>query len=634
MPVMRRRRLFHDVVHGPRLYDTDQYRQRMQLNAKDSLYMLRRMTKSKVFEAHQGCVNTVSWSEDGQLLLSGSDDLHLAITNPFTSEQLCRVNTPHRANIFSARFLPQSQCREIVSCSGDGMVVYTNLQDASGGGGGVGSSGIFRCLTRGTAYSVMTIPSEPRTFLSCGEDGAVRLYDLRRGTHCAQAHCTDHTLIRNPSAVTAMALGPIRHHYIATGSCGNSVRIYDRRSLRLAEAREPGERCPHTVPLKTFTNPNSPPRSYRITSLKYDAYEEQLLVNYSSDDVYLFEVAHSSGVGKVTALRAANAAAKLATEPAASPVRRLRLRSDWSDTGPEARPASELAAGMEVGQARPRLHDNIMHRMTGVLARMLADPQIRQGLTLARERRQEQPTPEFAPPVSLAPPVEQAASDADDDDSDDDNAGNRSDAVPPTRAEAGVLDWCAETVSTEVQQPVASSEAVAATSSSSGSGSDTSSAAGVGTGAPAAASSSGSRYDYIVQQYTGHRNSRTMIKEATFWGSNYVMAGSDCGCIFTWNRHTSELVMLMEGDRHVVNCVQPHPTLPILATSGIDYDIKLWEPLLEQETFDHVQARKIMQRNADMREETRNIITVPASFMVRMLACLHSLRHQNNPAGE
>lgn len=69
-----------------------------------------------------------------------------------------------------------------------------------------------------------------------------------------------------------------------------------------------------------------------------------------------------------------------------------------------------------------------------------------------------------------------------------------------------------------------------------------------------------------------------MIKEATFWGNDYVMSGSDCGHVFTWERKTGNLVMLMEADQHVVNCLQPHPTLPFLATSGIDYDIKIWAP--------------------------------------------------------
>ena len=52
------------------------------------------------------------------------------------------------------------------------------------------------------------------------------------------------------------------------------------------------------------------------------------------------------------------------------------------------------------------------------------------------------------------------------------------------------------------------------------------------------------------------------IKEANFWGEHYVMSGSDCGHIFIWDRYTGKLAMLLEGDRHVVNCVQPHPYYP------------------------------------------------------------------------
>lgn len=52
------------------------------------------------------------------------------------------------------------------------------------------------------------------------------------------------------------------------------------------------------------------------------------------------------------------------------------------------------------------------------------------------------------------------------------------------------------------------------------------------------------------------------IKEANFWGTNFVMSGSDCGHIFIWDRHTAEHLMLLEADNHVVNCLQPHPFDP------------------------------------------------------------------------
>lgn len=39
-----------------------------------------------------------------------------------------------------------------------------------------------------------------------------------------------------------------------------------------------------------------------------------------------------------------------------------------------------------------------------------------------------------------------------------------------------------------------------------------------------------------------------------------------------------------------------------------------------------------MIRNAIMLEETKDTITVPAAFMIRMLACIHSLRNRRAPA--
>ncbi|KAG8562814.1 hypothetical protein GDO81_015825, partial [Engystomops pustulosus] len=93
--------------------------------------------------------------------------------------------------------------------------------------------------------------------------------------------------------------------------------------------------------------------------------------------------------------------------------------------------------------------------------------------------------------------------------------------------------------------------------------------------------------------YKGHRNSRTMIKESSFWGKNFVISGSDCGHIFIWDRHTTEILMLLEADNHVVNCLQPHPYDPILASSGIDYNIKIWSPLEQDKSFNWTLAEEL-----------------------------------------
>ncbi|KAH6824350.1 Transducin/WD40 repeat-like superfamily protein, partial [Perilla frutescens var. hirtella] len=81
------------------------------------------------------------------------------------------------------------------------------------------------------------------------------------------------------------------------------------------------------------------------------------------------------------------------------------------------------------------------------------------------------------------------------------------------------------------------------------------------------------------QSYKGHRNCET-VKGVNFFGPKceYVVSGSDCGRIFIWNKKGGVLVRVMEADKHVVNCVEPHPHSTVLASSGIENDIKIWIP--------------------------------------------------------
>lgn len=40
------------------------------------------------------------------------------------------------------------------------------------------------------------------------------------------------------------------------------------------------------------------------------------------------------------------------------------------------------------------------------------------------------------------------------------------------------------------------------------------------------------------------------------------------------------LITALRGDRYVVNCVDSHPSLPLMACCGIDATVKLWSPCL------------------------------------------------------
>lgn len=58
----------------------------------------------------------------------------------------------------------------------------------------------------------------------------------------------------------------------------------------------------------------------------------------------------------------------------------------------------------------------------------------------------------------------------------------------------------------------------------------------------------------------------------------YIVSGSDDGSFFIWEKETTNLVRILQGDESIVNCLQPHPSYCFLATSGIDPVVRLWNP--------------------------------------------------------
>jgi WD repeat-containing protein 42A len=80
-----------------------------------------------------------------------------------------------------------------------------------------------------------------------------------------------------------------------------------------------------------------------------------------------------------------------------------------------------------------------------------------------------------------------------------------------------------------------------------------------------------------LAEYYGRANEETFAKECAFLhGGEHVTSGGDCGSVFVWDKRTGALLHTERADGCIVNCVAPHPSLPLLATSGIDSDVKLF----------------------------------------------------------
>ncbi|XP_074387939.1 DDB1- and CUL4-associated factor 6 isoform X6 [Zonotrichia albicollis] len=630
----------------------------------------------------------------------------------------------------------------------------------------------------------MTVPNDPYTFLSCGEDGTVRWFDTRIKTSCTKEDCKDDILINCRRAATSVAICPPIPYYLAVGCSDSSVRIYDRRMLGTRATGNYAGRG--TVGMVArFVPPHLNNKSCRVTSLCYSEDGQEILVSYSSDYIYLFDP--KDDTARELKVPSAEERREELRQP---PVKRLRLRGDWSDTGPRARPESERERD---GEQSPNV--SLMQRMSDMLSRWFEEAsevaQSNRGRGRSRSRDSpssvvnkqlgsmslDEPQESDKPRTGTGEPVlslhystegtttstikldftdewssinsssrgsgshcktegqedsvktkalDESGPDGeetrDSDESlkedasaeelkDTDEAAETAEATASDKAapeHSGIQAEKPDAVSGNAEEEGSSEQGAhqALCSQSSdpsapsapspvGSEEPQAQAEPSGPAAPDDASTRssalqetddsdddpvlipGARYrggpghrynirgtaigDRIMRRsavariqelfrrrkerkemeeletlnirrplikmvYKGHRNSRTMIKEANFWGSNFVMSGSDCGHIFIWDRHTAEHLMLLEADNHVVNCLQPHPFDPILASSGIDYDIKIWSPLEESKIFNRKLADEVITRNELMLEETRNTITVPASFMLRMLASLNHIR--------
>ncbi|KAK4440786.1 DDB1- and CUL4-associated factor 8 [Sesamum alatum] len=119
-----------------------------------------------------------------------------------------------------------------------------------------------------------------------------------------------------------------------------------------------------------------------------------------------------------------------------------------------------------------------------------------------------------------------------------------------------------------------------------------------------------------AQVYSGHRNSQT-VKGVNFFGPNddYILSGSDCGHIFIWKKKGGELVRLMVGDRHIVNQLEPHPTIPLLASCGIEKTIKLWSPSSNAVSPLPDNVQEIMEANRQGREDHSRVTLTPDVIM-------------------
>lgn len=126
----------------------------------------------------------------------------------------------------------------------------------------------------------------------------------------------------------------------------------------------------------------------------------------------------------------------------------------------------------------------------------------------------------------------------------------------------------------------------------------------------------------IIGRYTGHRNTRTILKEAAFWDDKYVLSGSDCGRVFVWDKSTCEVLAALQVDSHTTMSVKPHPFDPVLACSGLDKNVQILEPNFESEGMTREEVTSHVTQNYRVLEEEGMIVPIPNSVVMRALSAV------------
>ncbi|XP_051158774.1 WD and tetratricopeptide repeats protein 1 [Leptopilina boulardi] len=552
-------------------------------------------------KGHDGCVNCLEWNETGQILASASDDMHIILWDPFRYEKKLALNTGHNGNIFSVKFMPKSNDSVLVSGAGDSKIRVHDITLADT---------ILACNCHtGRVKRIATAPNIPYLFWSAAEDGIIMQFDMR-APHTCKSHDEKNVLVNLVNHMDChieakcIAVNHRRPELIAVGANDPFIRMYDRRMIKLAvrpiidlpqspfDWINPQRRRDQygdegvdltTVPLGCVqyfiaghlkSRQREHVRSLSTTYLTFSNDGNELLVNMGGEQIYLFDI----------------------NERKKARTFMTQLRQNYCSESNDRDVDNVDNSGDE--------QDSILINVSNLPAEI--EELKKQGNENFKTEKYTLAINLYNMAISLCPKASElynnrAAAYMKRNWGGDKYAALR-DCQMTLRldsenvkahfrlarclndlhksSDASLViekflkkfpEYCHHQSLKALKKDI--KEALNSTRESFPSPPEVS---------PSEKQWRRDAKDY-KQRFCGHCNTTTDIKEANFFGNNgqYIVAGSDDGSFFVWDRITTNIVRILRGDERIVNCLQPHPSVCLLATSGIESDIRLWSPLPE-----------------------------------------------------
>ncbi|EJW86723.1 hypothetical protein WUBG_02367 [Wuchereria bancrofti] len=513
-----------------------------QRNTLGTRNFLDRLGHSKTLKGHEGCVNCLQWNASGSLLASGSDDMQIRLWNVEGKALHC-IKSGHMNNIFSVQFLPSGSDDLLISAAGDSNVRMHSISR---------SDVPYVWWSGGRVKRLAITRADPYLFWSAAEDGCIKQYDVRTAKATSliefdQKECKSLAINENRPEMIAVALNEA------------PVPLYDRRNV----SKPLFTVIPGHIPISDSSSRHAF-RTLSVTHVGFNSLGNELIVNIGGEQIYIFNVfdrAHEPD-----ALQSLNSFIddpvrnllntgsfpgfdKTTTEVFRGERELAKIHFNNKEYTDAINTYSRTILDCEklCGRDPPRGHPHSMdlclllaNRGASYLRRLWDGDAYAALLDLIRALKIEPRNSKVHYRITKALielkqyDMARKISKLFKERFPDDHSCDRLDAVLRTDP-TGQKTWTSNGCS-----------------------------------------------DY-VQRLCGHCNTNTDIKEAVWFGGRdeYIAAGSDCGSLLIWERKSGALIKGFEADMNILNCVQPHPSILLLATSGIEHVIRFWEPLHE-----------------------------------------------------
>lgn len=556
-------------------------------------------------EGHQGCVNCLQWNESGSILASASDDYQVILWDPFLQKVKTSIKTLHRGNIFSVKFIP--------SCNDD--IVATGAGDWSSHTYNVTTGKQLRsCVcSQGRIKRLAVANDAPSVYWCASEDGCISQHDMRMSHECPtdkskNTLATVFSISGKRIEAKCLDINQLKTEQLAVGANDQYVRLYDRRMIQSLSSLD--VKCPsfvseyeannankvnnalqYFVPGHIHSNDNDetiiPKRqkSYVITYLTFSPDGQELLANYGGEYVYLYNLVNRadnaffniSKVMKVPRENGEGSSKDLIYDQVPVPhltlpdkVVQLKLKANYLFEKEDYTAAiflyneainihkcSVLFSNRAAAYIKRKWHGDFYAALKDCVTALKLEPSHMKAhfrlavclFELDKFKDSKMYLDQFTmkyPSYKTSAAYKSLYSDLLNAQSNnkDKSDGKKSRETSDT---SNFLD------ALQIQRaPKIAFEKYFCNQAK----------------------------DYH-RRYYGHCNTSTDIKEANFFGSQnqFIVAGSDDGLFFIWEKNTENNLLILKGDTSIVNCIQPHPSEFLLATSGIDNEVKLWSPL-------------------------------------------------------